>query len=235
TDFGQTWTDTPHTPASPLFGEPEKAGGPVRIGAPHFVDFGRNMEHSLDGYAYLVCHGAVADDPKPRPANLSWITGDRIYLARVKPSIETINLRSAYEFYGGSSAGGNPIWVRDLARAEPLFEWNNRCGCVTATYNPWLRKYLMCVTDGRNTIGKFNTFVLEGDALTGPWKLVTFMRNFGEQGYFVHFPSKFMAAGGRTAWLMYAANFTNGYLKTGYQSNPPGSRYGMCLQEVRLL
>ena len=76
---------------------------------------------------------------------------------------------------------------------------------------------------------------LEADAITGPWKLVTFMRNFGEQGYFVHFPSKFVAAGGRTAWLMYAANFTNGYLKTRYRSNPPGSRYGMCLQEVRLL
>lgn len=235
TDYGQTWTDTPHTPASPLFGEPEKVGGPVKLGAPHFVDFGRNMEHSPDGYAYLVCHGAVADDPKPRPANLSWITADRIYLARVKPSIQTINDRAAYEFYGGRSQGGRPIWVRDLARTKPLFEWNNRCGCVTATYNPALRKYLMCVTDGRNTVSKFNTFVLEADAVTGPWKLVTFMRNFGEQGYFVHFPSKFIATGGRTAWLMYAANFTNGYLKTGYQSNPPGSRYGMCLQEVKLL
>ena len=235
TDYGRTWTDTPHTPASPLFGEPEKVGGPVKLGVPHFVDFGRNMQHSPDGYAYLVCHGAVADDPKPRPANLSWITADRIYLARVKPSILTINDRSAYEFYGGRSQGGKPIWVRDLARTEPLFEWNNRCGCVTATYNPALRKYLMCVTDGRNTVSKFNTFVLEADSVTGPWKLVTFMRNFGEQGYFVHFPSKFIAADGRTAWLMYAANFTNGYLKTGYLSNPPGSRYGMCLQEVRLL
>ena len=235
TDYGQTWTDTQHTPASPLFGEPEKAGGPVKLGAPHFVDFGRNMEHSPDGYAYLVCHGAVADDPQPRPANLSWITADRIYLARVKPSVRTIDDRSAYEFYGGRSQGGQPLWVRDLERTQPLFEWNNRCGCVTATYNPALRKYLMCVTDGRNTVGKFNTFVLEADAITGPWKLVTFMRNFGEQGYFVHFPSKFIAAGGRTAWLMYAANFTNGYLKTRYRSNPPGSRYGMCLQEVKLL
>ena len=235
TDYGRTWTDTPHTPASPLFGEPEKVGGPVKLGVPHFVDFGRNMEHSPDGYAYLVCHGAVADDPQPRPANLSWITADRIYLARVKPSIQTINDRSAYEFYGGRSQGSKPIWVRDLARTEPLFEWNNRCGCVTATYNPALRKYLMCVTDGRNTVSKFNTFVLEADAVTGPWRMVTFMRNFGEQGYFVHFPSKFIAAGGRIAWLMYAANFTNGYLKTGYRSNPPGSRYGMCLQEVKLL
>lgn len=78
TDYGQTWTDTPHRPASPLFGEPQKVGGPVKLGVPHFVDFGRSMEHSPDGYAYLVCHGAVADDPQPRPANLSWITADRM-------------------------------------------------------------------------------------------------------------------------------------------------------------
>ncbi|MGO9256631.1 MAG: hypothetical protein ACLQU1_10065 [Bryobacteraceae bacterium] len=31
------------------------------------------------------------------------------------------------------------------------------------------------------------------------------------------------------------ASTSFGYLKTGYQSNPPGSRYGMCLQEVSLL
>jgi hypothetical protein len=33
-------------------------GYPVKIGAPKFVDFGKNMEHSPDGKAYLVAHGA---------------------------------------------------------------------------------------------------------------------------------------------------------------------------------
>ena len=28
-DFGKTWTDTPHTPSKPLFGEPAKPGGKV--------------------------------------------------------------------------------------------------------------------------------------------------------------------------------------------------------------
>ena len=55
TDFGKTWTQTPCTPAKPLFGETGGLkGGPVKIGSPHFVDFGRNMEHSPDGKAYLV-------------------------------------------------------------------------------------------------------------------------------------------------------------------------------------
>ena len=56
-------------------------GYPVKIGAPHFVDFGKNMEHSPDGNAYLVGHGAEYPDKEPRVANLSWISGDQIYLS----------------------------------------------------------------------------------------------------------------------------------------------------------
>jgi hypothetical protein len=39
---------------------------------------------------------------------------------------------------------------------------------------------------------------------------------------------------GRTLWLSYSANFTNGYLNTRFKSSPDGSRYAMCLQEVKL-
>lgn len=233
-DFGKTWTDTPHTPAKPLFGEPARRGGPVKIGAPHFVDFGKNMQHSPDGKAYLVAHGAAAEDPTPRPANLSWITGDQAYLIRVEPSIANINDPGKYEYFAGNR-GERPVWSRRFADLEPLIEWDDRAGCATITYNAPLKKYLMCITDGGNTISRFNTYILESDAVTGPWKLVVFMKNFGEQAYFVNFPSKFIGAGGEQAWLLYAANFTNGYLKTNYSDDPPGGGYGMCLQQVHLL
>jgi hypothetical protein len=29
----------------------------IKLGTPHFVDFGRDVEHSPDGLAYLVGHG----------------------------------------------------------------------------------------------------------------------------------------------------------------------------------
>jgi len=238
TDFGKSWTQTPHTPASPLFAEPAKQDGPVKLGSPHFVDFGRNMQHSPDGKAYLVGHGAVAGDPSPRPggANLSWITGDQIYLARVEPAIANINDRSRYEFYAGRDRMGHALWTRDFANIQPIFEWNNNAGCVTMTYNPPLKRYLMCVTDGTNTIGKFNTYVLESESVSGPWKLVEYLKAFGEQAYFVNIPSKFVAEDGRTIWLMYAANFSNGNKNwPRHEAKPLGSRYGMCLQEVRLL
>jgi GH43 family beta-xylosidase len=234
-DLGRTWEETPHTPAAPLFGESGMWGHPVKIGAPHFVDFGRDMEHSPDGKAYLVATGAVLDDPQPRFANLSWITGDQVYLLRVTPSPETINDPLAYEFFAGHDAAGQPVWTRDLADARPLLEWNNRLGCVTVTYVAPLRKYLLFVTDGGNTCARMNTTVLEADTLTGPWRLVTFLRHFGEQAYFVNLPSKFIAPDGLTAWLCYSGNFAPNWNNETIRVNPPGTRYGLVLQEIRLL
>jgi hypothetical protein len=61
------------------------------------------------------------------------------------------------------------------------------------------------------------------------------MRDFGEEGYFLNFPSKFVSADGKTLWLCYAANFAQGKNNTSLASSPPGGRYGMCLQEVKLV
>ncbi|MBI5083918.1 MAG: hypothetical protein HZB13_04900 [Acidobacteria bacterium] len=236
-DNGKTWIETPHTPSQPLFPEPVSPGGKVKFGAPHFVDFGRDMRNSPGGYAYLVAHGARDPDPSPRPANASWITGDQIYLARVKPSLRTINDRRKWQFFAGRDSRGRARWTHQFDRIQPLVDWNNRCGNVSITYNAPLAKYLMVVTDGGNTISKFDTWILESASITGPWRMVTFMKRFGEQAYFVNFPSKFISLDGRTAWLCYAANFSNGNanFKEKHLSNPPGSGYGMCLHEVELL
>jgi hypothetical protein len=166
-DLGKTWEASPHSPSSPLFPEPEKMFAPVKMGAPHFVDFGQNMEHSPDGKAYLLGMGALEDDPMPRPcirigtegeeafvitedcpgveihsegtsvfahSNLSWITADQIYMARVTPSPETINDEDAYEYFAGHDERGEPLWTDDFNLIKPLIEWNNNMGCVTATY-----------------------------------------------------------------------------------------------------
>jgi hypothetical protein len=235
TDLGKTWQETPHTPAEPLFGEHGLWGHPVKIGAPHFVDFGKNMEHSPDGKAYLVAMGASPSDPKPRFENLSWITADQIYLLRVTPTIENINDASKYDFYGGKDDRGGEIWTRELAGARPLLEWNNHMGCVTVTYDAPLKKYLMCVTDGGNTCSRMHTYILEADRLTGPWRMVTYMANFGQQAYFVNIPSKFIGADGYSAWLCYSANFAPDWNNEKIEATPPGSGYGLVLQEIQIL
>ena len=235
TDFGKTWTDSPHTPAKPLFPEPAKFMGPLKIGSPKFIDFGKNMEHSPDGKAYLVGYGAEENDPKPRYANLSWISGDQVYLTRVIPSIDNINNESKYEYFSGYDKKGKSIWSYDFEDIKPLLEWNNNMGCVTITYNAPLKKYLMCVTDGWPTVAKMNSYILESDKITGPWKLVTYMKEFGEQGYFLNFPSNFISKDWHTLWLCYSGNFSQGWNNIRFKANPPGSRYGLVLQEVKLL
>ena len=230
-DYGKSWTDAGLTPLNSLFGESGKNGAKVKIGSPHFVDFGKNMQHSPDGKAYLVGHGAVRPD-----AQLSWISGDQVYMIRVTPSPDNMNDRSKYEFFAGHDDQGRPRWTRDFARIQPLVEWNDRAGCVTMTYNAPLKKFLMCITDGFPTIFRMNTYVLESDQITGPWKLVTFMQSFGEQGYFVNIPSKFISSDGRTAWLSYSTNFTNGGgMRTNWAVNPPGGSYAFSLQEIQLI
>ena len=69
----------------------------------------------------------------------------------------------------------------------------------------------MCVTDGWPTVAKMNSYILEADAITGPWRMVVYMKDFGEQAYFLNFPSKFISADGRTLWLCYSANFSPGW------------------------
>ncbi|MEJ2705088.1 MAG: hypothetical protein P8Z79_21835, partial [Sedimentisphaerales bacterium] len=186
-DLGKTWEPSPLSPETPLFPEPKVYLGPVKMGAPHFVDFGQNMKHSPDGKAYLLGMGTIVDDPEPRPcikpapgggfevqdchtdfahANLSWINADQIYLARVKPSPETINDIKAYEFFGGHGADGKPAWTGNFENIKPLIEWNNNMGCVTATWVPGLKKYLMCITDGWPTVAKMDSYILEADTLT---------------------------------------------------------------------
>ncbi len=225
-DYGKTWADTPCTPARPLFGESGKSGAKIKMGAPHVVDFGRNMEHSPDGRMYLTGHGATRPE-----AACSWISGDQAYLARVTPTPESINDVSRYEFFAGHDPEGKPVWTRAFSRIKPLLEWHDHLGCVTVTYNAPLKKYLLCVTGGgASGLGTYDTMILEADRITGPWRLVAFMAKFGQQAYFVNIPSKFIAADGHTLWLCFADDWVR-----KHPSDPSGTRYGMCLYEVRLL
>lgn len=245
-DYGKTWEDTPCTPLEPLFPEAQRMPGPttppkavkslsadevqamgkIKMGSPHVVDFGQNMEHSPDGKMYLTGHGATRPE-----AACSWISGDQVYLARVTPRAENVNDPSKYEFFAGHDDNGQPIWTSDFAKIEPLLEWNDRLGCVTVTYNAKLRKYLLCVTDGGATgMGKYDTMILEAEQITGPWRLAAFLEEFGQQAYFVNVPSKFIGEDGRSMWLCFADDWVR-----KHPENPPGTRYGMCLYEVRLL
>jgi len=67
------------------------------------------------------------NDPKPRYANLSWISADQAYLARVTPSIENINDIRKYEFFAGHDERGNRSGRR-FGRIKPLLALEQQHG-----------------------------------------------------------------------------------------------------------
>ena len=236
-DFGKTWEDCPHTPINPLFGETGECGYPVKVGKTHFVDFGKNMEHSPDGKAYLAGQGSdLKFYPVKNFPHLTWCTGDQIYMIRVTPTPENINDPKAYEFFAGHDASGNAVWTNDFTKIRPIMEWQDNLGCVSMTYNPRLKKYLTTITNGVTTCGKMHTFILESDNLTGPWKLISYMKDFGEQAYYVNIPSKFISEDGKKMHLFYSGAFArdwNGIIIN--ENNPPGSHYGLAIQQIELI
>ena len=234
-DYGKTWTPCPHDLNNPLMPESGKNGRQVKLGTPHFVDFGKNMQYSPDGKAYLVGHGAIDNDPTPRVANNSWIAGDAVYMARVTPSVENINDIKKYEFFAGFDKDKNPVWSSDFSRIKPLLVWDDHMGCTTITYNPVLKKYILCTTDGWPGMKDMHSYLMESDQITGPYRMITYMRNFGRQAYFLNLPSRFIGETGRTAWLSYSANFNNVYFCDRTLADPIGSRYAWNLQEFLLL
>jgi hypothetical protein len=132
TDSGFSW-DEPRLNASGasdnLFGESAQGNGKIKFGAPHWVDFGQELEHSPDGKAYLVGHGASLPG-----AVQAWMLGDEVYMARVSPTTADMSDRAKWEFYAGG-VGKDAKWVAgDASQAEPLVAWRNHTGVVTMSY-----------------------------------------------------------------------------------------------------
>jgi hypothetical protein len=247
TDKGVKWTD-PTDPAITLL-EPHHdagAGGKeIMIGAPHFVDFGKNMQHApVDGrtgrkFAYMVAHGA---DPGVQiAAHNSWIQGDNIYLIRILMPDGTnaaenaayMNTPTNWQYYARNGTWMN--WDRNnladvYGNIQAIAHWSQRLGNVSMTYNAALGKYMMVmsrVVTGNKDI--MDGMLLESDAITGPFRLVQYLPSFGVRAYFLNIPSKFISADGRTMWLSFSANYW-WYTPSSF----PGAVYAWCLREFKL-
>ena len=208
-------------------------GAPVKFGSAHFVDFGKNMEHSPDGYAYLVGHGTC--DPE---GVSNWATGDTVFLARVMPTPEAFNSKSAYEYFVGLKNDGTPTWSRTLSEIKPLFQWACRAGLTYITYFPAIKKYIALVCAGwPNGAGSYrDTWIAEADELWGPWCIVTYWDTFG---WFSQIPSKFIRSDGR--FVIFTSGGWPGpkpipkeLQKKSTLTDYPSSTYTLCVAEFQL-
>jgi len=231
-DAGTNWTMSPYGPSSYLFGTQDPPSGPylaTRFGQTYLVDYGKNQQYSPDGKIYLVSAGSPVSDPDPGA-----FADDDVYLCRV--SAENLNNPAGYEYYAG---GGN--WSTSLSAAQPIVSWGNHISAAAVTWFPGLNKYIMSChkahgwynESGIRMVGKFDTFILESDSLTGPYRLVQYWTDFGQQGYYPNIPSKFVSADGKTAWLWYGSNYNSDGMPL--IEDPFGSGYRMVQQELRFL
>jgi hypothetical protein len=234
-DGGATWEPLTRDDRNPLFPERGRVVGgktPIRFGAPHLVDHGRENEHAPDGKLYVIGHGS--SDPE---GVSNWLVGDELFVARVDPSPETINEPAAWEFLAGSHHG-NPQWTHDFSKMEPIVRWPGCCGIVNATWVPRLQRYLMFVSTGPEDGGEdhYNTWIAEAPTLAGPWSLVDWWPEFGSRGYFVCMPSKFLKPDSDRAIVFWSANWempASAWSTRRPYENPPGSRYALCIGEFR--
>ncbi len=170
----------------------------AEFGYPTFVNFGRNYAGARDGYVYTVSH----DNPS------AYNPSDRFVLLRVPQA--QIATRSAWEFFRGRDASGNPLWTTDIAQRAAVFTHAGRCRRSGISYNAGLRRYLwwqMIHVAGEDTRFAGGFGVYDAPEPWGPWTTVTYTPSWdvgpGETG---SFPPKWMSADGKTVHLVFSGN-----------------------------
>eukprot|EP00041_Stephanoeca_diplocostata_P025376 m.661222 g.661222 ORF g.661222 m.661222 type:complete len:1283 (+) comp22735_c0_seq3:18-3866(+) len=228
TNRGVTWQESKWNVTHNLFGE--RAGAPIKMGAPHVVDHGPENADSPDGALYMVGNGCMHTHAN---SNCSWISGDGVFLARATrfsaANPDSLNTRDNWEFACGDGCG----WTTNISLARPVFTWKGRVGTVTATWNKYSQRYILCITTPTvlpSTVSSYDTYFLETPSLTaGPFRLISYLPRFGQQAYFVSLPSKWLHANGGV--LSFSANFACKALQN-CSSNIPGAAYGAVLMPI---
>ena len=224
TDSGATWGGAPDLKLDArnnLFGQrwPEPPRPfQFKITQPHFVDFGPNNP-SPDGRAYLVSHGC--DPDSPLRLNCSWSQGSQLYLFRSRSRLTAAiaNDPRTYEFY----TGGTPLWADTVAEAKSVISWHNRIGTVSISWSSHLQRFLLFSRTPTGTTNDASGYlqdmmVCESPQLQGPWRVVTYMRQFGPEGDWPVVKASWIQPINATAvraWLLYSQCWT------GALANPP--------------
>ena len=100
-----------------------------------FVQFGKDYQSAIDNYVYVV-----AVRPTPTSGFFLHVPG-QIMLIRVPR--ESIEIRSAYEFFGGVDASGTPTWTTNAMSAKPIVSDVLGVGTfVQIIYVPQLKRFV---------------------------------------------------------------------------------------------
>ncbi|MEW6570094.1 MAG: hypothetical protein AB1390_02795 [Nitrospirota bacterium] len=170
-----------------------------------FLNFGKDYAGARDENVYV--YGG------------KWIyaqgAGEDVFLASVNKN--RIKDRTAYEFFKGMDASGNPMWASNINERRPVFTDPNgvgNSGLAHVVYNPGIKRYLL--TAGHrsprsdsvdNEIGRLGIF--DAPEPWGPWTTVAYYENWGgfgkgpALGYAI--PTKWISADGKTIWVAFSS------------------------------
>ena len=161
-----------------------------------FLNFGANysgVPPHLAGFVYLY-------GPR-QPAKSA--EAHALFLARVPEG--QIRVRSAYEFFQGCAADGQPRWTADPDRMQPVFIDTNGVTTSGVAYIPALKRFLL--TSFHMGPGQLGVF--DAPQPWGPWTTVAYLQNWGGmgsdgEGLTCDFPQKWMSADGLTLWNVFS-------------------------------
>ena len=121
-----------------------------------------------------------------------------------------------------------------MSKAPPLLEWTNYTGSTTMTYFAGIKKYNISICTGSHYPvmdgGHFDTYFLESDSITGPWKYVTYMKSFWSASVLCKFFREVYRKASR--FLLYTTNYDPGGARTP-QPLPNCAAYHINLQQTR--
>jgi CubicO group peptidase (beta-lactamase class C family) len=166
------------------------------FGCPTFLNFGRDYAGARDEFVYVYSPDT----------NTAYEPADRLVLARVPKN--HLSERSAYEFFVRIEPNGNAVWSHDITDRGSVFS-NPGAVCRShVTYSTALRRYLLIVigpaVDSRFA-GGFGVY--DAPEPWGPWTTAFYTDAWDVgPGESASFPSKWLSADGRSAWLVFSGN-----------------------------
>ncbi|CAE7566571.1 unnamed protein product, partial [Symbiodinium sp. CCMP2456] len=134
------------------------------------------------GFRWSRDGGKTWEEPRKTMANFS----DNLF-GEGSPDVERINDAAAWEFYAGHLEAQRAFIFLGLRRSMPELIVSAKTAKV---------RYIMCIstpTFSPFTKKQFDTYLLESPSITGPFRYISYLREFGPEAYFVNIPSKFLA------------------------------------------
>ena len=166
------------------------------FGCPTFLNVGPDYRGARDGFVYVYSFDSDS----------AYAPSDHMVLARIPTS--RVRDRSAYEFFAGLGAEGEPRWSPVLADRAPVFTHPGRCYRSAITYSVGLKRYLWCqIIPGKDTRFQGGFGIYDAPEPWGPWTTVFLTQQWDVgPGETCSLPTKWMSPDGRTAHLVFSGD-----------------------------